>query len=114
MTESTLKKIALWACGRDTGLSSTFLASCVLGGPAPHESRPYDADDFGRCYRFSKLVEPAELKAGLDLAATITFEWSLIRDNWAELSSLFEKCFVKHAPGTDRTEFYKRFTALGL
>lgn len=82
-----LYRIALWAIGDDTGLSSKFLASCVLEGIGTEmiPEYPRDNGDFGRCYRFSKLLSVRELETALKTAGMFSDEWCKIRDHWDEL-----------------------------
>jgi hypothetical protein len=112
MTNETYKKIALWAIGEDTGRSSCYLAACVLGQPeAVAKTYPYDVDDFGRCYRLGKLLTPAEVVEGLNVAAKNSKRWELIRLHWLILCEFYEK-------GKDGTaknlELYKYMKSIGL
>lgn len=85
MEESTLKKIALWALGDDTGMSSKFLASCALGEPLEYAAIPHDDGDFGRCYRFTEILSEEERANCLRVAAEKSPDWGLIAGRWSDL-----------------------------
>lgn len=113
MTQDTLRKIAEWAVGDDTGASSKFLARCALGiDNANHTAIPYDAGDFGRCYRFAKLLDPTELTNALVRATWQVEKWKILREHWSELAELYHECFEAYEPGS--TRFYKLWKELGL
>lgn len=114
MNQETLRKISAWALSDDTGSSSKFLARCALGIDEVRDFVyvPRDPDDFGRCYRLAKLLNPTELTNALVRAEWHTGGWKILRKHWSELSELFHDCFVQQ--NGDRTRFYKRWKELGL
>lgn len=55
MNAETYQKAANWLSGNDTGLSSKTIMGAFLGTQVDSPDMPWDADDFGRCYRLLKL-----------------------------------------------------------
>lgn len=87
--------LTAWLASDDTGLSSRYLATAISGRECrefhhrQHVHHPWDADDFGRCYRMLKacpeyagnlcrLAEPAHGRA-----------WNGLYAAWAELTDLW-------------------------
>lgn len=113
MRDTTLLKIARWGIGDDTGMSSKFLAACALGQPDLAENyTPSDPSDFGRCYRFAKLLDPTELGNALRTAAWESEGWRAIKDAWAELCDLYEA--EKDSADRRAPKLYERMKELGL
>lgn len=110
MEHDTLKKIARWGVSDDTGLSSRFLASCIIGEPVEEKYTPADPADFARCFRLAELVSSKELDEALELAATKSKKWKIVADNWNELASMF----LREKEEKSAPLLYKRMKELGL
>jgi hypothetical protein len=80
-----------WALGNDTGISSSTLIRIQFGlGPDPKwgPDIPYDAADFGRCYRMIKSV--TGITNPVEAAANAFPFWRPMADAWPELTVLYE------------------------
>lgn len=93
-TPNTLSKPGMgleeWLLTDDTGASSKYMASILLGkGPHAEHAYPYDADDFGRCYRFLQAVP--EARKNLDKLKECGPVWNTYIENWSELEGLYER-----------------------
>ncbi|MBB1452343.1 hypothetical protein H5159_14955 [Pseudoalteromonas sp. SG43-1] len=82
-----------WFNCDDTGLSSCFMAYVIDSGippqiPVQEYAYPRDADDLGRCIR---MVRACELENQLFLLRTAGHEWSLISNQWDNLTSLYDQ-----------------------
>ena len=84
-----------WLKSGDTGLSSKTIYAIMegkwgcLSRGSDDFTTPYDADDFGRCYR---LVKRYPLYADrLQEIVPHCAAWKPIADNWTSLCSLFEE-----------------------
>lgn len=82
-----------WLFSEDTGVSSKTMCAAYLGiKPTTITSVPYDAADFGRCYRFLKRFPNPK-----GVAEHIWYEfrnnpaWTEIGKNWDKLTDLYEK-----------------------
>lgn len=86
-------RIAKWALGGDTGVSSETIACVALGlTPDKHNYRfdtPSDGSDFGRCYRLLKAIP--ELRAVLPWVVAACPKWGPLVAIWDELVELYEK-----------------------
>ena len=92
INENLGTRIALWAVGDDTGLSSKFLAACALRKPDMAEFFwPLDSGDFGRCFRLMQLLTITERIDALKIAADYSEHWKAIATNWDKLAELYEK-----------------------
>jgi hypothetical protein len=107
------QRIARWAVSDDTGLSSQFLAACVLGDPdLARISHPCDPSDFGRCYRLTRLLTTTELTEALILAGGCSKEWAAVAANWGDLCEMYEAELTENTGKAPR--LYKRMKELGL
>ena len=87
--EEALRKVALWALGRDTGVSSMAIARGYLTGCPQHwHEMPSDADDFGRCYRLVKLIPPC--REGIAVNAKNGAAWRSLHEDWDDLCTMHE------------------------
>ena len=86
MNAADVKKIAAWATGRDTGISSLNLARAAMGEPVKPTEYPSDGGDLGRCLRLIEAVPAA--RAGVDALATISGPWRRLASRWDELAAM--------------------------
>lgn len=109
--ENQEKKITKWLIEGDVGLSSKTMASIALGDEGCEINYPHDPSDFRRCYLFlSQCIDWRNHKSLLDKLATLSKEWSSIRDNWIELLDLYnQEREKKSAP-----KLYKKMKEIGL
>ena len=84
-----VRKIAEWALGDDTGMSSQTLARAVLEMPLSRVAYPHDAGDFGRCYRLVESVP--EARAGVDALAAVCPRWKRLAARWDEISATYKE-----------------------
>jgi hypothetical protein len=77
-----------WVMGRDTGTSSKTIWAVMQGAPTRDASTPWDADDFGRCYRL--LKEIPEWRPRLPEVAARYPAWTGLVREWDRLSAMFE------------------------
>lgn len=90
MTNEELKALATWALGDDTGRSSEAIARAALTGkPQPDHHMPYDAEDFGRCYRLVKLVP--SVREGIRVNAKQGGTWDVLKKMWHPLCLKYEQ-----------------------
>lgn len=80
-----------WIVSNDTGISSKTmwyaLMSDVHNANDKDLDKPYDADDFGRCYRFMKHSEAT--KSDFERIAAVFPFWKPYIENWEELENLY-------------------------
>lgn len=107
---NTINIVAKWLVSDDTGISSRYLASYIIGEPLEEVAWPRDPADFGRCFRLAQVVPPIELLKGMELAATKSDKWNVLLNHWNELAALFEKEEKSGAAPL----LYKRMKELGL
>lgn len=99
--EKALRKVALWALGRDTGVSSMAIARGYLAGCPKHwHEMPSDADDFGRCYRLVKLIPPC--REGITVNAKSGDAWRSLHEGWDKLCAMYEAVNMDELNGTLR------------
>jgi hypothetical protein len=82
-----------WARSSDTGISSLTLFEALSGQEVfglTSRDIPYDAADFGRCYRLLAAAGPAWAKR-LRVVADRHPKWGPLVARWADLTSLY-KC----------------------
>jgi len=91
MTTETLKKIATWLAGDDTGLSSKFLAQLALGNELPEVNYPHDPPDFGRCVRFLEVLPQEEKAEVLRRAGHRSEKWQSLVKKWDECLALYQE-----------------------
>lgn len=95
-----------WIVGDDTGISSKTIWAVMMGKEPTYylgADAPYDAGDFGRCYRL--LNEMPSWRARLPEVAAKYLVWAPLVAAWDELTSLYETDIQKHkgfAPNLDR------------
>ncbi len=84
-----------WLYSGDTGVSSLTIFHVMTGTVVdPTDCYrgsldiPYDADDFGRCYRLLKSIP--EWRGRLTEAATVLRKWAPLVERWNELEALYE------------------------
>lgn len=80
-----------WILGGDTGVSSKTIFAVMVGrrmDGALLPNVPFDADDFGRCYRLLKAFP--EWRERLPEVAERHPEWSALVGAWAELEAMYE------------------------
>lgn len=86
-------RIAHWALGGDTGVSSETIACVAMGITAEqHQYRfdiPADSGDFGRCHRLLQAIP--ELRAALPLVVAACPKWGPLVEVWDELTALYEQ-----------------------
>jgi hypothetical protein len=77
-----------WICGCDTGISSRTIFAVMRGTRPEFAGIPYDAVDFGRCYRLLQRI-PA-WRSRLGEVAAVYPKWAPLVERWDELTTLFE------------------------
>lgn len=82
-----------WLFSDDTGVSSKTMCAAYLGiKPEMATSVPYDAADFGRCYRFlQRFPNPKGVAEHIWYALRNNFVWNEIGKNWDTLVDLYKK-----------------------
>lgn len=89
MAETTIESRAFdWMTSLDTGASSKAMAMFFMRGKID-SSLPWDAADFGRCYRLIKRIP--EWKSRFPEMAAQNKAWSRLLSRWDELSAAYEK-----------------------
>lgn len=93
LTPEITHKIAVWALGGDTGVSSKTIAAVAIGMTSREVGSfgfniPHDNGDFGRCYRLLKRIP--ELRAALPLVAEACPKWKPLVAEWDHLTALYE------------------------
>lgn len=91
MSDSIELRAARWACGNDTGASSTTLCLYMLGMPPtrPWYDYPHDPDDLGRCLRLLETIPEWKSRIG-EMAecgpywAALASDWERVADEMAE------------------------------
>lgn len=86
LSETDTHKIAFWALGTDTGMSSKNVARAAMGLPVEPYTYPRDGDDLGRCLRLIEFCPAA--KAGVDALANISGPWKRLASRWDELEAM--------------------------
>ena len=86
---SILRRAALWATSKDTGMSSECLCRVMLGGEIHDRSAPSDAGDLGRCLRLLDTVP--EWKPRIGEMAAISPEWEALVQVWDRLAALMDE-----------------------
>ncbi|HQS60001.1 MAG TPA: hypothetical protein PKZ37_16615 [Gallionellaceae bacterium] len=84
-----------WLLGDDTGTSSETICAVMTGSALDHADVPYDADDFGRCYRLLRSFP--EWRARMSEVSAKFPKWGPIVAAWDELTAMYEQlCDVEH------------------
>lgn len=90
MDEELNKKLMSWISSKDTGLSSITLWSVMMNVENYSPNIPYDADDFGRCYRLLKLYENDLKYNVLREVARLYPIWGRYEQKWRKMTELYE------------------------
>ena len=77
-----------WLMGNDTGTSSKTIFAVMVATPMLDNAVPYDAGDFGRCYRLLKNF-PDWRQRLPEVAATYP-NWRPMVAAWDELTAMYE------------------------
>jgi hypothetical protein len=77
-----------WILGRDTGTSSKTIWAVMTGSTCRDPGRPYDADDFGRCYRLLTLFPGWRVRLS-EVTAQFPM-WTPLVEAWDDLTALYE------------------------
>jgi hypothetical protein len=98
-----------WLASDDTGLSSKYMASVLADPPFRAQvNRPWDASDFGRCYRLLRAVP--ELRENFGRLANCPTPWPALHSKWAELERLYEDLLTetwrRSGPNPKHDAFY--------
>lgn len=96
LTPDTVHRIALWLLSGDTGVSSETIVRVAMGADGrkglPDDislDAPYDAHDFGRCYRLLKAIP--ELRPEIERTGKRVKAWAPVAKHWDELVALYER-----------------------
>lgn len=76
-----------WITGYDTGKSSKNIWSVMMGQVPEEHNIPYDADDFGRCYRLLERIP--EWKPRMKEMEVIPLWCPFVRE-WDKLTEMYE------------------------
>lgn len=90
-TEPEIKTPLEWAQSRDTGISSFTIWAVMMNATTKlgRYDVPYDADDFGRCYRL--LERFPQWLPRLPEVAKKHPEWTNLINQWTHLCDLYEQ-----------------------
>ena len=93
MSTSDLLAVAEWLTGRDTGVSSKYMASVAIAGKVTKsywlDVTPSDAPDLGRCVR---LIEKAPtVRNCFPILRQASPVWAAYVDHWDELTTLWHQ-----------------------
>ena len=88
-----LLAVAEWLTGRDTGVSSKYMASVAIAGKVTKsewpDATPSDAPDLGRCVR---LIEKAPtVRNCFPILRQASPVWAAYVDHWDELTTLWHQ-----------------------
>lgn len=83
------KKAIEWLLSGDTGSSSKTILCAMLGHTCKDPDIPYDAGDFGRCYRL--LLKFPQWGKRLDEVAKKHRQWKPFVEKWPDLEVLYER-----------------------
>lgn len=83
------KKLLSWIIGNDIGYSSETIWATLMDIEMPYPSIPYDADDFGRCWRLLELCDKETKNNALQEIAKRHKIWEPFVKDWEELEDLF-------------------------
>lgn len=110
MEPATIRKIAEWGTGDDTGLSSKYLARLALDFNTKEVAYPHDPSDFGRCLRFLQILQPAERTHVLHRAKLKSQQWLALVGVWDQAEALFNAEW----PTGKAPKLYKLMKDIGL
>jgi hypothetical protein len=93
LSTSDLLAVAEWLTGRDTGVSSKYMASVAIAGKVTKsdwlDATPSDAPDLGRCVR---LIEKAPtVRNCFQILRKASPVWAAYMDHWDELTTLWHQ-----------------------
>jgi hypothetical protein len=94
-----------WLLSDDTCMSSKTICAVMTGTKYADPDVPYDAGDFGRCYRLLELFP--EWRARLPEVAAKHPKWGPLVSAWDELTALYRR-----TRGQGGRTFYDRISAL--
>lgn len=103
MNAKIMSKAIQWIGSHDTGLSSKTIWNALMGTEKFAIDVPWDAGDFGRCYRL--LGSIPEWKTRLNELKTLSSSWELLIIHWDQLTELYEKVIASKEPTEARAEF---------
>lgn len=84
-----------WLLGDDTGASSKTICAAMTGSTSDYADVPYDASDFGRCYRL--LRHFPEWRARMSEMSAKFPTWGPLVAAWDELTAMYEQlCDAEH------------------
>lgn len=89
MKTSEVQRANQWIAGRDVGTSSRTIWSVMQDVTPSDADVPYDADDFGRCYRLLALIP--EWRGSLPRVARRYPAWSALVREWDRLTEMYER-----------------------
>ena len=90
LTRDQLMDVIYWLVSDDTGVSSQTMAAIAIGAGDPRNfGAPYDADDFGRCYRLVKACP--FIREHFGAIARVVPRFAPILAEWDELCALHER-----------------------
>jgi len=82
------EKAIQWIASGDVGASSRTMWNCLIGNKDFVINTPFDPSDFGRCYRLLEFVP--EWKSEIYKLKSLSKNWSVLVDNWDELTRMYE------------------------
>jgi hypothetical protein len=93
LSTSDLLAVAVWLTGRDTGVSSKYMASVAIAGKVTKsewlDATPSDAPDLGRCVR---LIEKAPtVRNCFPILRQASAVWAAYVEHWDELTTLWHQ-----------------------
>ena len=77
-----------WIVNGSVGISSKTMWGVLMGVKVERGDKPYDPDDFSRCYGLYKSCELKQFD--LNKIARILPYWKPYIDNWQKLSLMYE------------------------
>ena len=89
-----------WAACDDVGISSSFMARCLLGYVAAGEyGHPHDPSDFHRCVKMIKAMP--NLRGTIPEMASESPEWAKVVENWDRWEKMLEVATFGTGGATD-------------
>lgn len=87
-TDASLRALAFWALGEDTGASSLCLARTLTGQDDPRSATnyPYDTGDLGRCLRLIRAVPQARDAIAAPTQRADHHVWAELHATWDALT----------------------------
>jgi len=84
------EKAIQWIASGNIGARSMTMWNCLIGNTNFGRSSPSDPGDFGRCYRLLEFVP--EWKSEIYKLKSLSKRWSVLIDNWDELTKMYKLC----------------------